>query len=95
MGSVLDPELFLPEPETAEVHCTVISVDDHVVEPPHLFAEYMSPALRQHGPQLVETADGHQVWEFEGHRYTQVGMNAVAGRRPETCLLYTSPSPRD
>ncbi|SVB50834.1 uncharacterized protein METZ01_LOCUS203688, partial [marine metagenome] len=87
VGSVLDPELFLPEPEPAEVHCTIISVDDHVVEPPHLFAEYMSPALRQHGPQLVETADGHQVWEFEGHRYTQVGMNAVAGRRPETVQL--------
>ena len=24
------------------------------------------------------------MWEFEGERYTQVGMNAVAGRRPET-----------
>ena len=24
------------------------------------------------------------MWEFEGQRYTQVGMNAVAGRRPET-----------
>ena len=27
----------------------------------------------------VETRKGHQVWEFEGERYTQVGMNAVAG----------------
>ncbi len=32
----------------------------------------------------METPEGHQVWEFEGQRYTQVGMNAVAGRRPET-----------
>ena len=27
------------------------------------------------------------MWEFEGERYTQVGMNAVAGRRPETVRL--------
>ncbi len=87
MDQVLDPALFLPEPEPAEVHCTIISVDDHVVEPPHLFSEYMSPALRRHGPQLVETPEGHQVWEFEGNTYSQVGMNAVAGRRPETVRL--------
>jgi len=87
VDQVLDPALFLPEPEPAEVHSTIISVDDHVVEPPHLFTEYMSPALRRHGPQLVETPEGHQVWEFEGNTYSQVGMNAVAGRRPETVRL--------
>lgn len=83
----LDPELFLPEPEPREVWATVISVDDHVVEPPHVFAEYMSPRLRDRGPRLVETEAGHQVWEFEGRTYAQVGMNAVAGRRPETVRL--------
>ncbi len=30
-------ELFLPEPLPREVKYTVISVDDHVVEPPHTF----------------------------------------------------------
>ena len=29
--------LFLPEPLPREVKYTVISVDDHVVEPPHTF----------------------------------------------------------
>ena len=33
---------------------------------------------------MVETADGQEVWEFEGERYTQVGMNAMAGRRLES-----------
>jgi predicted TIM-barrel fold metal-dependent hydrolase len=84
MASSLDPEIFLPEPEPREIWATIISVDDHVVEPPHVFEEYMSPRLRDRGPQLVETAAGHQVWRFEGADYTQVGMNAVAGRRPET-----------
>ena len=33
----LDPELFLPDPDPPEVKYTIISVDDHVVEPPHVF----------------------------------------------------------
>ena len=47
----------------------------------------MQPQLRDLGPQLVETEQGHQVWEFEGNTYSQVGMNAVAGRKPETVSL--------
>lgn len=79
----LDPELFLPEPTQAEVRYTVISVDDHVVEPPHLFDEYMSPRLRQRGPKVIKGSNGEEVWEFEGEIYSQ-GLNAVAGRRLET-----------
>jgi predicted TIM-barrel fold metal-dependent hydrolase len=29
----------------------------------------------------VTNENGHEVWEFEGQRFTQVGMNAVAGRQ--------------
>src|SRR5690242_15075682 len=81
----LDPELFLPEPLPREVKYTVISVDDHVVEPRHLFATYLPPKLRDEGPQIVETAKGAEIWQFEGQIYSQVGMNAIAGRRKETC----------
>ena len=84
---LLDPELFLPEPASAEVRYTVISVDDHVVEPPHLFETYLPTALRARGPQIVEAANGAQVWSFDGQIFSQVGMNAVAGRRPETVKL--------
>jgi predicted TIM-barrel fold metal-dependent hydrolase len=80
-------ELFLPEPAAREVFCTVISVDDHVVEPPHTFDGRLPAHLQARAPHIVETPEGHQVWEFEGQRYTQVGMNAVAGRRPETVKL--------
>ena len=80
-------ELFLPEPAPREVKYTVISVDDHVVEPPHTFEGRLPAALQERAPKIVETRNGHQVWEFEGQRYTQVGMNAVAGRRPETVKL--------
>ncbi|HWB67815.1 MAG TPA: amidohydrolase family protein [Mycobacteriales bacterium] len=47
----------------------------------------MPAALADRAPRIVETRSGHQVWEFEGKRYTQVGMNAVAGRRPETVTM--------
>ena len=87
MTIALDPELFLPEPEPAEVRYTVISVDDHVVEPPHLFSTWLPAGLVDRGPQMVETATGALVWEFENKIFKQVGMNAVAGRRPETVAM--------
>jgi predicted TIM-barrel fold metal-dependent hydrolase len=82
--TALDTELFLPDPEVRVQRYTVISVDDHVVEPPHTFEGRLPAAVQSRAPRIVETPQGHQVWEFEGERYTQVGMNAVAGRRPES-----------
>src|SRR6266849_403046 len=77
-------DLFLPEPEPREVRYTVISVDDHLVEPADMFESRLPAALQDRAPRIVETKLGHQVWDFDGNRYSQVGMNAVAGRRPET-----------
>ena len=78
------PDLFLPEPEPREVRYTVISVDDHLVEPPDMFEGRLPARLADRAPRVVESPDGHQVWEFEGERFTQVGMNAMAGRRLES-----------
>ena len=84
MTATLDPKLFLPDPEPRDARYTIISVDDHVVEPLHLFERYLPPGMRERGPQIVEAPNGAQIWEFEGTSYLQLGMNAVAGRRPET-----------
>ena len=78
---------FLPEPERAARRYTVISVDDHVVEPAHTFEGRLPAALADRAPHIVETSRGYQVWEFEGKKYSQIGMNAVAGRRPESVSL--------
>ena len=75
-------DLFLPEPLPREVKYTVISVDDHVVEPPHTFEGRFPARLQDRAPKVVDTPQGLQIWEFEGEQFTQVGMNAVAGRRP-------------
>jgi len=83
----LNEELFLPDPAPRRVRYTVISVDDHLVEPPGMFEGRLPAALQPRAPRVVENSRGHQLWEFEGQRFTQVGMNAVAGRRPETVRL--------
>jgi predicted TIM-barrel fold metal-dependent hydrolase len=79
-----DWSLFLPDPMMPDPRVTVISVDDHVVEPPHMFEGRLPSHLQSRAPAIVETPEGNQVWRFEGQDFTQVGLNAVAGRRPET-----------
>src|SRR5262245_28533997 len=80
-------ELFLQDPAPRDVKCTLSSLDARVAEPRHTFQGRLPAALQRRAPRIVETGKGHEVWEFEGRRYTQVGMNAVAGRRPETVKL--------
>ena len=41
--ATLDPDLFLPEPDAGETWATVVSVDDHVVEPAHTFEGRLPP----------------------------------------------------
>ena len=62
---------------------TVISVDDHLVEPPDMFDGRLPQALQERAPRLIENDNGHQVWQFEARRFSQVGLNAVAGRKPD------------
>jgi predicted TIM-barrel fold metal-dependent hydrolase len=76
-------EILLPDPEPAVVRATIISVDDHLVEPPDMFDGRLAGHLQDRAPKLVENEHGHQVWQFDGQTFTQVGMNAVAGRRPD------------
>src|SRR4051812_5828270 len=80
----LDPELFLPDPAPRDVRYTVISVDDHVVEPAHMFEGRVPAKHADAAPHIIVTEQGHEVWEFEGQQFTQVGMNAIAGRRRES-----------
>ena len=80
MTDLVDNPMLLPDPEPAEVRYTIISVDDHLVEPPDMFEGRLSSKFQSRAPRVVTNENGHEVWEFEGQRFTQVGMNAVAGR---------------
>jgi predicted TIM-barrel fold metal-dependent hydrolase len=70
---------LLPDPAPAERSFTLISVDDHLIEPRHLFEGRMPDALADRAPKVVEV-EGNEAWWFEGRFYPQVGLNAVAGR---------------
>jgi predicted TIM-barrel fold metal-dependent hydrolase len=57
----------------------IVSVDDHVVEPPNLFDNHLSGALKASAPRFVEDAKA-DYWVYGERRIGNVAMNAVAGR---------------
>ena len=46
-----------------------ISVDDHVVEPPHAFVDHIEPKFRDRAPRIIEQ-DGAQGWLWEDRFYS-------------------------
>jgi predicted TIM-barrel fold metal-dependent hydrolase len=71
---------LLPDPEPRDVRYTVISVDDHLVEPPWLFEGRLPKHLQDRAPRIVETPTGAQQWEFDDKVFPQLGFNALVGR---------------
>ena len=61
----------------------MVSVDDHVVEPPHLFDGRLPKKYQDLAPRLIHRADGTDAWSYEGAEIPNIGLNAVAGRPPE------------
>ena len=60
-----------------------VSVDDHVVEPPDMFDGRMPAQYADRAPKIVRNSRGDDVWEFEGAKIPNIGLNAVAGRPKE------------
>jgi predicted TIM-barrel fold metal-dependent hydrolase len=61
----------------------LVSVDDHVVEPPTMFDQHLAPQWKSRAPRVVHKKDGSDVWVFEGAQVPNIGLNAVVGRPPE------------
>jgi predicted TIM-barrel fold metal-dependent hydrolase len=61
----------------------MVSVDDHLVEPPDMFEQTIPAAWRDRAPRVVRQEDGSDVWMFEGSKIPNIGLNAVAGRPKE------------
>ena len=74
---------LLPDPEPRPIRVPVISVDDHLIEPPDLFEGRLPAALQDGAPKVVELEGGAQTWVFEGNLYPNIGLNAVIGRPKE------------
>lgn len=55
----------------------LVSIDDHVIEPPDMFQGHVPEKWSDQAPKLITDADGRQWWEFQGARTGNVGLNAV------------------
>src|ERR1700758_1112215 len=71
---------FLPDPPRAARRYTVISADDHIVEPPDTFTGRLPRKVADRAPKGVETEHGGQPGVFAGQELPNVGFNAVVGR---------------
>jgi predicted TIM-barrel fold metal-dependent hydrolase len=61
----------------------LVSVDDHVVEPPHLFEGHLRGRYKDEAPRVERRPDGSDAWVFNGAVIPNIGLNAVAGRPKE------------
>src|SRR4030088_1811043 len=65
----------------------MISVDDHVLEPPGVWQERVAARYKEAAPKIVRR-DGLEYWQYEGRLFPTSGLAAVAGR------AYDEVSPR-
>ena len=61
----------------------LVSVDDHVVEPPDVFENHLPAKYKDIAPRIEKMPDGTDRWKFLDFEIPNVGLNAVAGRPPE------------
>src|SRR6476619_4348665 len=61
----------------------LVSVDDHVVEPPDLFEGHLPDKYKDLAPKFITRDDGTDAWVYEGQELSNVALNAVAGRPKE------------
>jgi predicted TIM-barrel fold metal-dependent hydrolase len=61
----------------------LVSVDDHVVEPPNVFEGRLPAKYADLAPRLITREDGTSAWIYDGAEISNVALNAVAGRPPE------------
>ncbi len=58
----------------------MISVDDHICEPPTLFDNHLSGEDLAAAPKFRTGKNGKNFWEYQGRKKPSVGLNAVVGR---------------
>ena len=61
----------------------LVSVDDHVVEPPTMFDDHLPDKYKDIAPRVIQTDGGDDVWTYEGAILPNIGLNAVAGKPQE------------
>lgn len=60
----------------------MISVDDHVLEPPNVWQDRVPAKFREAAPQIIRV-DGVESWKYEGKVFPTSGLSAVAGKKTD------------
>ena len=60
----------------------MVSVDDHVLEPPNVWQDRVPARYRDVAPRLAQTSEG-EFWLYEDRRVPTGGLAACAGKRKE------------
>jgi predicted TIM-barrel fold metal-dependent hydrolase len=71
--------------KSAREDVRIISVDDHVIEPPNLWVDRAGRVDRDRVPHVIEQ-DGASIWEYEDVRIPIPGLFVQAGR-PEAEIV--------
>ena len=58
----------------------LISVDDHVIEPPDVWSSRLPRNLVDAGPRMVRDDDGSEAWHYDGKKISTLGLSACAGK---------------
>jgi predicted TIM-barrel fold metal-dependent hydrolase len=61
----------------------IVSVDDHISEPPTMFDQHLKGDALATAPKLRTMDTGTNYWDYQGMKLPSVGLNAVVGRVPE------------
>ncbi len=71
-----------PEPAAEAVRYRIVSVDDHLVEPPDLFSKRLPKKMQDAAPKVIEADDGREYWLIDSRRELNVGGNASVSQGP-------------
>jgi len=61
----------------------LVSVDDHIIEPPEMFDRHVPAKYKDDAPRVVTYPSGEQRWVFNGSVIPSIAASAVAGRKRE------------
>jgi predicted TIM-barrel fold metal-dependent hydrolase len=61
----------------------LISVDDHILEPPNLWVDRVAAKDRDRAPHMEVDDNGMDVWVYDGKRMPSSGLSAVVGKSKE------------
>ena len=61
----------------------LVSVDDHITEPPNMFDAHVPAAFKEYAPRIGFEPDGTRHWYYGELRSWPMGLNAAAGKPQE------------